>query len=403
VTALLTAPRLLAGVHPDRPLRLDEHLEVHGPLPPLTAEQVVDIADAAGLRGRGGAGFPVARKLRTARDAGRRAVVVANGSEGEPAIGKDRLLLTRAPHLVLDGLQLAARAVGAREAFLCVHVGGTAAVVRAALAERRDGVPVRVVEVADRYVAGEAGALVRRLGGGPSLPSTRAAPLAQRGLRGRPTLVQNVESLAALAVATRLGPDRYREVGDAAEPGTLLVTVHAPGEPRMVLELPTGTPVHVALGAADVQAVLVGGFFGAWLHAPAALDVPLSHAGLRAAGGSLGAGLVVGLPPSHCGLAVSARVARYLADQSARQCGPCLNGLPAIASALAELAAGTADAGVVDRLHRWCGLVQGRGACAHPDGAAGFVRSALRVFADDVVQHLRGGCGRPAGAWPELR
>ena len=402
--------RLLAGTRRDRPLSLAEHASVHGPLPRLSADDVLQVAADASLRGRGGAGFPVARKLRTGREhsrLGARPVLVANGSEGEPAIGKDRALLTRNPHLVLDGVALAVRATGARDAVVCVHRGGLADVVRAALRERRDDVRPRVVEVADRYVAGEAGALARRLAGGPSLPATRSAPLAVRGLRGRPTVVQNVESLAALAVAARLGVERYRGVGDPDEPGTLLATVagavHAPD----VVELPVGTPVHAALAAAGgalapVQAVLVGGFFGAWLAAPAALDVPLSAAGARAAGGALGAALVLALPVTACGLAASAQVARYLADQSARQCGPCLNGLPAIAGALTDLAAGTASPDVVERLERWCGLVRGRGACAHPDGAAQLVRSALVAFADDVPAHLAGGCGRLAGTWTGL-
>lgn len=395
-------PRLLAGVRRGAPaLTLAQHRAVHGPLPGTSGPDLIDLAAAGGLRGRGGAGFPVARKLRTTADAGRRAVVVGNGSEGEPASHKDRTLLNGNPHLVLDGLQLAARAVGAQQAFLCVHIGGLRGTVERALAERSDAVAVRVVEVADRYVSGEASALVARVGGGRPLPTSRTAPLAVKGLKGRPTLVQNVETLAGLAVLARTGADRYRELGTDEEPGTMLVTLAGVRDPQVV-EIALGTPIRQALAlaggtASAVQAVLVGGYYGAWLPAALAMDVPLSHAGLRAAGGSLGAGLVVALPEERCGLAATSKVASYLAGQSARQCGPCLNGLPALAGGLDRLVRGAATAGTLDDVERWCGLVTGRGACSHPDGAASLVRSALQVFSDDVPRHFAGGCGRAAG------
>jgi NADH:ubiquinone oxidoreductase subunit F (NADH-binding) len=397
--------RLLAGTRQDRALTYDEHLAVHGPVPDRGQAELLDLAENGGLRGRGGAGFPLARKLRTTAGAGGRAVVVANGSEGEPASRKDRTLLATSPHLVLDGVQLAARAVGATNAYLCVHTGGLKRDLRRALRERRDRLRVRVVEVPDRYVSGEAGALVNHLGGGPALPTTRYAPLAERGLKGRPTLVQNVETLASFAVLARLGAQRFRTLGTVEEPGTLLLTVRGAVRSPQVVEVPVGTTVAAALAlaggpSAPLQAVLVGGYYGAWLPAPGVLDVPLSHAGLAAAGGSLGAGLLIALPATGCGLAATARIATYLAGESARQCGPCLNGLPLIAGAMTALADGGAAAPLtlaLERLERWCGVVTGRGACSHPDGAVNLVRSALAAFDGDVTRHLRGGCGRGVG------
>jgi NADH:ubiquinone oxidoreductase subunit F (NADH-binding) len=397
--------RLLAGTRLDRALTYAEHLGVHGPVPERGQAELLDLAENGGLRGRGGAGFPLARKLRAAAGAGGRAVVVANGSEGEPASRKDRTLLATSPHLVLDGVQLAARAVGATDAYLCVHAGGLRRDLRRALKQRRDPLRVRVVEVPDRYVSGEAGALVNYLGGGPALPATRYAPLAERGLKGRPTLVQNVETLASFAVLARLGAQRFRTLGTVEEPGTVLLTVRGAVRSPRVVEVPVGTTVAEALALAGgpaepLQAVLVGGYYGAWLPAPAVLDVPLSHAGLAAAGGSLGAGLLVALPDSGCGLAATARIATYLAGESARQCGPCLNGLPLIAGAMTALASGGSPASLalaLERLERWCGLVTGRGACSHPDGAVNLVRSALTAFDGDVTRHLAGGCGRGVG------
>ena len=394
--------RLLAGVRRGGPaLSYAEHLDLHGPLPSTTGHDLIELAAAGGLRGRGGAGFPVARKMRTTAGVRKKAVVIANASEGEPASKKDRTLLSGNPHLTLDGLQLAARAVGATDAAIGVHKGGLRDLLRDALKQRKDPVKVKVVEVPDRYVSGEAGALTSSVAGSKGLPTDRNLPLAESGLKGRPTLVQNAETLADLAVLARMGAERYREVGTEEEPGTILVTLAGVREPQ-VLEVEIGTPIREALALgggtdAPLQAVLVGGYYGAWLPAALAVDVPLSHAGLRAAGGRLGAGLVVALSDQRCGLAAASRVATDLAGQSARQCGPCLNGLPALAGGMEQLARGTGTETTLADVERWCGMVLGRGACSHPDGAASMVRSAIKVFSDDVPLHLSGGCGRPAG------
>jgi len=404
-----TLHRLLAGTRPDgRPLSLIEHQNQHGVLPAPTRHDAQDLRDAlrgAGLRGRGGAGFPAVRKLAAAWEAGKRGLVIANGAEGEPASLKDRTLLGRNPHLVLDGAQLAARATRAREVVVAVHeVGRLPVVVADAIAERRrsDVVPTRVLPVPARYVAGEASALARAAGGGPSLPALHDEPLAVRGPNGRPTVVLNAETLAGIALYLRRGPQWYGEIGTPDEPGSVLVTVRSDRTPALLLELPIGIPLRAALDAATVdtdelQAVLVGGYFGAWLATPAALSTPLSHAGLRQAGGVLGAGIVMALSRDECGLRATAEAVRYLANESAQQCGPCLNGLPAMATALENLASGAPPEGTLERVIALCGLVTGRGLCHHPDGSAALVRSALMVFAEDVIVHLAGDCHRPAG------
>ena len=331
---------------------------------------LVELVEAAGLRGRGGAAFPVARKLHTARESRGRPVVVVNAAEGEPASRKDRVLLETDPGLVLEGARAVAAALRTDEVVVAAH---DPALVR------RLG--IRTVTLQPGYVRSEASAVVSAVRGGPGLPTTRRRPQAEQGPGGRPWLVQNAETFACIGLLVRHGLDWYREVGTPDERGTRLLTVtgavHRPG----VVELPTGAPLRAALDAAGgmtepLQALLVGGYAGRWL-APEHLDVPLTVDALRAAGGTLGAGLVVVLPDSACGLATTARIVRYLAEQSARQCGPCLNGLPALADAMDALVAG---ADVEDRLRRWCGLLPGRGACSHPDGAVALVASALEVF-----------------------
>ncbi|MEY9965769.1 NADH:ubiquinone oxidoreductase subunit F (NADH-binding) [Streptacidiphilus sp. MAP12-16] len=413
-------PRLL----PPAPADLRAHVELHGPLP--SANGLVAALRDAGLSGRGGAAFPVHRKLEAVAEAGLRTgrtpVVVANGCEGEPASGKDAMLLRLAPHLVLDGLRLAAEAVGADRAgttYLAVERGsGLRAVLESALAERGQGRgqergqepgqhQVTLVEVPPRFLSGESSALTGFISGRPALPRFPQPPPRERGVGGAPTLVQNVESLAQLALVARHGAAWFRAVGTPAEPGTMLCTLHDAWSGPRVMEAATGTPLRRLFGLAPqgspqapVQAVLVGGYHGSWLPA-AALDARLSAADL---GVPLGAGVLAALPADRCGLVETARVLRYLALESAGQCGPCLNGLPRIAAACTELArpeAATRRPGLLADLARWSGLVQGRGACHHPDGTVRLLRSALTVFAAEAQAHVAGFC-RAADATPLL-
>ncbi len=391
---------------------LATHLRRHGGLPALSPAGILNDVDDSGLLGRGGAGFPTGRKMRTVAAGGKRAVVVGNGCEGEPASSKDSVLLQQSPHLVLDGLNLAARAVGAREVHLVLHRGSrAAAVVTAALAERKrhriDSVKVQLHHVPARYVASEESALVQFLNGGPAKPTFTPPRPYESGVGGRPTLINNVETLAHVALLTRYGPGWYRSVGDPDEPGTTLVTVDGPYAARSVIEVETGTTVDEVLAAggvqlADCQAILVGGYFGTWISPATAHRLPLTHASMRSVGGAVGAGIVLGLPFHSCGLTETARVASYLAAHNAGQCGPCFNGLPAIAGALQRLAHGPWDERMTTPLNRWLSVVPGRGACKHPDGAIRLIASCLQLFSADVDAHRSGFACRYVGARPVL-
>jgi NADH:ubiquinone oxidoreductase subunit F (NADH-binding) len=399
--------RLLGGPA-ERP-DLAGHLRRHGPLPGHGAEQILDAVERSGLTGRGGAAFPTGRKLRAVATgagagAGRRSarqagpVVVANGCEGEPASNKDKMLMTDAPHLVLDGIVLAARAVGAVRAHLCLHEDDEPAIrtVEHALAERRaagmETVDLRIARVPHRYVASEESALVRLLNGGPALPQFTPPRPFERGVAGRATLVNNVETLAHLALVVRHGPEWFRAAGTSGAPGTTLVTVGGAVAAPGVYEIPLGITGQELLALAggpteSLQAVLAGGYFGAWLPTARALETRITPADLATAGAALGAGIFVALPAGSCGLAESARVARYLAGQSAGQCGPCINGLPALAMGLEALAL-RGDRRAPDYLARVTPYVAGRGGCHHPDGAVRLISSALAVFAADARTHL---------------
>lgn len=399
-------PRLVIR---ERPLSLAEHLEHYGPVPlqALSAATLISEVDRSGLTGRGGGAFPADRKLRAVAKAGSRpgrggAVVVANGSESEPASSKDSVLLSRSPHLVLDGIALCARAVGAA-------LTGLPRSLAAALAERDHAglatVPVQVTATPPGYLSGQETALISALNGGAPQPTFVPPRPAERGARRRPTLVLNVETLAHIALIARFGSRWYRSGGTAGAPGTALVTVSgAVGRPG-VREVPLGTPLGEILRRCGLlrpaQAVLTGGYFGAWLPLPAAAGVPLTPGDLRAAGGALGAGVLGVLPEDACGLAETARLTAFLAGQSAEQCGPCRNGMPALAEALDWIAFGQAGPEVAGRAQELARLISGRGACHLPDGAALLVRSALSVFAADLRGHAEyGPC--PAAGLPAI-
>jgi NADH:ubiquinone oxidoreductase subunit F (NADH-binding) len=388
-------------------MTLPEHHAVHGPLPRPRSADLITAVERAGLRGRGGADFPTAVKLRAV--AGRRrgsAALVVNGSETEPASGKDRLLLTRLPHLVLDGAVLAAEAVGADEALIKVD-DALRPVVQAldgALAMRaEDRVRFELVAGPQSYVAGEETAVLQYLAKGPAKPTFVPPRPFERGYRGRPTLIQNPETLAQLALIARYGADWFRELGSDADPGSAMVTITGAVNSPGVYELAFGTSMTELLAAAGgagepLRALLVGGYFGTWVDSSRALGLRLSREDLRSVGCSLGSGVLFALGESACGLHESARVIDYLAGESAGQCGPCVHGLAAIADSVADLADGVADARELKRLWRWTAEVRGRGACNHPDGAARFVDSALTVFGDEIESHRHGRCvAAPAG------
>ncbi|MHB8641626.1 MAG: NADH-ubiquinone oxidoreductase-F iron-sulfur binding region domain-containing protein [Gaiellaceae bacterium] len=389
--------RLLGGLRADgAPIPFADHVRRHGPPPlELRPEEIRARVAQSGLTGRGGAAFPTAKKLESVLGKRTRPVVVANGAEGEPPSGKDKALLAYAPHLVIDGALLAARAVGAKDVFITttstVHLQLTRA-----LAERprERGISVQAVVVPDRFVTGEETALVQYLNGGPALPTITPPRPFERGVGGAPTVVLNVETLAHLALAARFGGSWFRELGTTNEPGSALVTVSGAVRETGVYEVELGSPFAELLGRAGAdpgaQACLVGGYFGTWVSMSDARHAALSNASLANVGASLGARAVVVLPADVCGITETARVARYLAQQSAGQCGPCVHGLASIADSLDQLlrrSRHSADAAV---LRRRLTQVARRGACAHPDGAVALVASGLRVFSEECDRHLRG-------------
>lgn len=370
----------------------DEYLATGGYLAVHDPAAIAVIATESDVCGRGGAGFPIGRKLTAvAESADPHRAVVANGEEGEPGSVKDRLLLRTRPHLVLDGLRLAAIATAADDLHVYVSDPGAAAAIEAALAEQppMPG-PVRVTTVAPAYVAGEESAVVRFLDGGPALPTAKPPRVFEHGVGGHPTVVSNVETLAQLALAHTAGV-----VGYGA--GTVLLTISGDAVDPYLVEAPRGTTLRHIIGAADVAGVLCGGLFGGLQH-PDALDLPLDHASMRAAGTSLGCGAFHLMSGQACPVELVTDAVSYLARESARQCGSCFKGTEAMAATLQRLSAGSAEASDLDPLARWSTQLRGRGNCALLDAACALVASLLGSWREQVDAHLDGAVCAPCAA-----
>jgi NADH:ubiquinone oxidoreductase subunit F (NADH-binding) len=370
--------------------------------------------DLSGILGRGGAAFPLAVKLKTVRANGVEAggaVVVANGEEGEPASIKDRWLLRHRPHLVLDGLRLAARMVSAERAHLYVSDRCAAESVQSALAEvDRDvlsGLSISVLTVDPGYVAGEETAAVRALNGGPAKPTDKPPRPFEEGVGRLPTMVSNVETLALIPFIARHGAEAFRAQGTSASPGTFLATITGAGKPPALYELPHGlafTDLLESHGVPtdQVHGVLMGGYFAGLLNRDV-LDITLDHESLRRLDSGMGCGAITVLT-EDCPVAVAASVMAYFDRENAGQCGSCFNGTAAMSAVTEALRDGVATNEDLARLERWSVVLRGRGACATLDAATNVASSLLSAFPQVVDRHLNNDCDScRTGAFKALR
>ena len=376
-----------------------EHLARHGRLE-LERGELLRELEASGLSGRGGAGFPVARKVRAVAERRARPVVVVNAAEGEPTSGKDKLLLRHLPHLVIDGAVALARELGAGEAIIvhsaaARHAGGALRTAIEDRAARRfdGGCRIEAVELPAGFVRGQEAAIVQYLNGGPALPTVMPPRPFEVGVDGRPTLVQNAETAAHIALIGRYGAGWFRELGTPAEPGSALFTVSG------------------AIGRPGVYEAGIG----VRLTGPRR-DRRRRHrraAGLPARRLCLRLGRRRRCRGAETGRGVAARPRRLARCRRCHRCCPPARAASArrpgsrgSSPTRARASAGPActvwmrsrrHSSIPPRpspIERWLGHVGGRGACRHPDGTARFVASALRVFADDLRGHDFARCGR---------
>jgi NADH:ubiquinone oxidoreductase subunit F (NADH-binding) len=402
------APRLLRDQPGLQAVRADRedyaaYRERGGYRPLAAISELLDEVERSGLLGRGGAAFPLAVKLRAVRDNGTRSnthtVVVANGEEGEPASIKDRWLLRNRPHLVLDGLRLAAAIVAADRAYVYVSDPESARSIETALSEL-DADTLSAVSVALRvvdpgYVAGEETAAVRALNGGPVKPTDKPPRPFEAGVGGRPTLVSNVETLASLPYVQQYGWEAFRAQGTLRSPGTLLVTITGADRPPGLYEIPYGLPITELLAlhgvsSDQVQGALMSGYFAGLLNRDV-LDATADHEAFRRLGSGLGCG-AISVITDDCPVAVAASVLAYFDRENAGQCGSCFNGTAAMAAVAEALRDGVATDEDLARLRRWSVVLRGRGACATLDAATNVAASLLDQFPDAVARHLDNSC-----------
>jgi NADH:ubiquinone oxidoreductase subunit F (NADH-binding) len=353
--------------------------------------------ETSGLRGAGGAGFPAGRKWRSVREAPGPRFVVGNGEEGEPAAWKDRFLMRYRPWRVVEGIAIAMHVVDADRGYLYVSDQVAAEVLRREVAQAHsvETLNIDVVTVPHTYVAGEETAAIRYLNGGPALPTTKPPRPFESGVHGRPTVVNNVETLAHAAWIAASGADAFRSLGTPGSPGTFLACVSGAVSRPMLNEVPFGTRLDDIVVSAEPSeqlcGVLLGGYFSGFL--PADLThTPASHEALSAHGCGLGNGALVAVGVSSCPVQVVGDLLAFFAHQSAQQCGPCVKGTAAMRDIVLALRRGEASAEDLSRLAHYGHSLQRRGSCQLLDGAALAAIRGLSFFAGRFEEHLVAPC-----------
>jgi NADH:ubiquinone oxidoreductase subunit F (NADH-binding) len=372
---------------------------------------LIDVIEASGLRGRGGAGFPTGTKWRTVAGLGERrpATVVVNAAEGEPGTLKDRTLLRRNPYKVIEGALIAARAVGADEVVIGLksNAGAVADQLTKVIDELRyagwtDGVEARCAVGGDRYLLGEETALLEVLDGNPPFP--RVAPPYRAGAEpATPTLVNNVETMANVPAIVRDGPEAFRSRGTHESPGTIVCTVSGRTERAGVGEFELGTPLREVIeqlggGSTDRVVAVLAGTAHPILPA-SALDAPLTWEGMTAAGGGLGSAGFIVIDDAVDLVAVAHGVSRFLSVESCGQCTPCKQDGLSIEAVLDRLRSSTPEPDDLEVLPVLAGRVTDGARCYLAQQQQSIVQSLLTHFPDALAAHADGRAAA-AGSFP---
>lgn len=377
----------------------------------LSPDQMIRVISDSGLRGRGGGGFPTGQKWRACRAAsGSVRHAVANGFEADPGAQLDRTLMELDPHAVLEGLALAAFAVDATQAYVCVDAAATTAAtrLRAAIAGAEKAgllgsdvlgtgreLWVEVTEVTGGFVVGEETVLLRAIENKRAQPDQRPPYPSERGLWGRPTIVNNVETLVAAAWIMANGGTAYAALGDQQEPGTMLVQISGAVAKPGIVEVPTGTPLKTVVetlgGGAPkgvtLKAVMVGGPSGGFLP-PDALDTPLRHDALADAGALIGSGTVVVVGADSCIVDLAALMTRYLGDQACGKTIPCRIGLRRLAELGDGFCTGRCRPTDQDRTRELAADVRDAALCGLEATAINPLLSGMRYFPQEFEDHV---------------
>lgn len=409
--------RVLANVGTIDPTSIDDYLARDGYAALATVlaagdpEAVITTVEASGLRGRGGGGFPTGRKWRLCRENhGSAHYVVCNGDEGDPGAFLDRSLLEGDPHAVIEGVLIAAFAVGAEQAWIYTRreYGPAVERLRTALSEARSRgllgrdilksgfeCSVRLFAGASAYVCGESTALVNAIEGRRGMPRGHHTRLVERGLFDQPTVVNNVETLATVPWLIRHGSDVFAAAGSEGSKGTKALSLSGAVRATGLVEVPLGTSLRqivVGLGGGvsegrTLKAVQPGGQSGGILPADE-LDVRYDYEALRETGAAMCTGGVIVVDERTCIVDLTAFALRFIAAESCGKCVPCRVGTRRMLEILERITAGDGEPDDIGRLERLCDDVAEGSLCGLGSGATRPVLTALRYFRDEFDAHI---------------
>ncbi|MFQ5851262.1 MAG: NADH-quinone oxidoreductase subunit F [Candidatus Binatia bacterium] len=380
----------------------------------LSPENVIQEIKNSGLRGRGGAGFPTGKKWDLTRDCNEQPrYVVLNGGEDEPGSKKDRLLMENLPHLVIEGVILAAYAVGAGKAYLYINREYKAATrsMADALAEAKEAgywgerilgsdfnLEILLTPASPNYVAGEDTAALEVIEGKEALPRQKPPFPATIGLFAKPTAVNNVETLANVAPVLARGAKWYRSFGTAESPGTMIFSLDEEVNRPGIYELPFGTPLRYLIeecgrgvkGGRRIKAILPGGPSSAFLP-PDKADLPLDHQSAREAGSSIGCGVVRLVTEGECMVEETLHIAEFFSRESCGQCPACRMETGMLAALLKKVQQGEGGQPLLGQFNKVISFNRGKGFCNLVNMPGPPIESALRLFRADFDYHLANG------------
>ncbi|HEY3105851.1 MAG TPA: NADH-quinone oxidoreductase subunit NuoF [Gaiellaceae bacterium] len=369
--------------------------------PPAVIEEI----SKASLRGRGGAGFPMGRKLGLVPPADKRqgpAYVVVNADESEPGAFKDREIIRRVPHRLLEGCLIAAHAIQAEAVFIYIRGEylAEALVLEAAIDEARlaglfGQVKVLLHRGAGAYICGEESALLESLEGNRGQPRPRPPFPPVAGLYMQPTLINNVQTVASVPAIIELGAERYAQLGVASAPGTVVYSlsgnVNRPGN----YELPLGVTLRELVfehgqGIADGRALkaIIPGGSSVPVFTPDQLDVQLDFDSVQAAGSYLGSAAVIVVDERACMVQLALRAEKFYVHESCGKCTPCREGTRWLVRLLEKIEAGDGTQADLDLVAEVCDRIEGKSLCALGDFAVWCVGSYLEKFRDEFQRHV---------------
>ena len=377
-------------------------------------EDVVKVVSDAGLRGRGGAGFPTGKKWQFTREApGEPRYLILNGGEDEPGSKKDRVLLENLPHLVIEGTALAAYAIGATKAYLYINANYAVAIktITAALAEAKAAgywgenilgsdfaLDIEIVPAPHNYVAGEDTAVLEVIEGRKAWPRQKPPFPVTVGLYGKPTSVNNVETLANVPPIVLRGAQWYRKFGTAESSGTMIFSLDDDLNRPGVYELPFGTPLRYLIeecggglkNGKKIKAIMPAAPSSAYLP-PEKIDTPLDHNSMRDAGAALGCGVVRLVPEGTCIVEEVIKISEFFTAESCGQCPACRMETNTLTSLLKKVQAGQGGQPILEQFAKVLAFNKGKGFCNLIAMPGPPIESALKLFPGDFAAHLSTG------------